>query len=237
MQLRQNYIDFHLGRGQQVDFNRLKALGVELEGKIALAKYGGPFRGVKVQNAQEYGMIAAVIFTDPSDDKNVTEAKGVAAYPDGPARNPTSIQRGSVEFISIYPGDPTTKGYPSKVDSPRLEMSNVPGIPSLPISWIEAQPLLQALNGHGTAGSVVNQTGWVGAIPNVTYNTGPAPGATLSLNNVMEDRTTTIWDVIGIINGTNEDEVVIVGNHRDAWMVGGAGERENIGTVNHMIDK
>ncbi|KAF2195881.1 N-acetylated-alpha-linked acidic dipeptidase-like protein 2 [Zopfia rhizophila CBS 207.26] len=215
----------YVGRGQQVDFNRLQALGVELEGKIALAKYGGPFRGLKVKNAQEHGMIGAVIFTDPGDDGNVTEAKGVAAYPNGPARNPTSIQRGSVQFLSIYPGDPTTPGYPSKKDSPRAEKSNiVPSIPSLPISWIEAQPLLQALDSYGTVGQAVNRTGWVGAIPNVTYSTGPAPGTTLSLSNILEDKITWIWDVIGIINGTNEDEVVIVGNHRDAWMVGGAAD-------------
>ncbi|KAF2190675.1 N-acetylated-alpha-linked acidic dipeptidase-like protein 2 [Zopfia rhizophila CBS 207.26] len=215
----------YVGRGQQVDFKRLQALGVELEGKIALAKYGGPFRGLKVKNAQEHGMIGAIIFTDPIDDGNVTEAKGVAAYPNGPARNPTSVQRGSVQFLSIYPGDPTTPGYVSKEDSPRADTSlSVPSIPSLPISWLEAQPLLRALDGYGTVGRTVNRTGWVGAIPDVTYSTGPAPGATLSLSNVMEDKTTWIWDAIGIINGTNQDEVVIVGNHRDAWVVGGAAD-------------
>lgn len=216
--------DIRPGRGQQVDFKRLEALGVSLKGRIALAKYGGPFRGLKVKNAQEHGMIGAVIFTDPSDDGNMTEAKGVIAYPNGPARNPTSIQRGSVQFLSIYPGDPTTPGYPSKEGSPRAVKLTVPSIPSLPMSWIEAQPLLQALNGFGTAGKLVNRTGWVGAISDVSYSTGPHPGATISMENVMEDKTTWIWNSIGIINGTNEDEVVIIGNHRDAWIVGGAGE-------------
>lgn len=65
----------YVGRGQQVDFDRLEALGVELEGKIALTKYGGPFRGLKVKNAQDHGMIGAVIFTDPGDDGNMTEGK------------------------------------------------------------------------------------------------------------------------------------------------------------------
>ena len=206
-----------------VDFDRLAALGVDLKGKIALAKYGGPFRGLKVKNAQEHGMIGAVIFTDPSDDGNVTEAKGVTAYPNGPARNPSTVQRGSVQFLSIYPGDPTTPGYPSKKDSPRADKSNtVPRIPSLPISWVDAQPILQALNGHGPSGREVNRTGWVGAIGGVDYHTGPAPGATLDLSNIMEDAYTPIWNSIGIINGTNQDEVIIVGNHRDAWIVGGA---------------
>ena len=93
----------YVGRGQQVDFDRLEALGVQLKGKIALAKYGGPFRGLKVKNAQEHGMIGAVIFTDPVDDGNMTEVKGVAPYPAGGARNPTTIQRGSVQFLSTYP--------------------------------------------------------------------------------------------------------------------------------------
>ena len=208
-----------------MDFNRLEALGVELEGKIALAKYGGPFRGLKVKNAQEHGMIGAVIFSDPSDDGNMTEAKGVVAYPNGPARNPTTVQRGSVQFLSIYPGDPTTPGYTSKEDSPRADKSgSVPHIPSLPISWLDAQPILQALNGFGTTGVDVNRTGWVGAIPGVNYSTGVGSGAILSLNNIMEDDITPIWDVIGIINGTNQDEVVLVGNHRDAWIIGGAAD-------------
>ena len=243
----------YVGRGQQVDFNRLKALGVPLEGKIALAKYGGPFRGLKVKNAQENGMIGCIIFTDPGDDGNVTEAKGYAgktehllppglivlfilssfllhlAYPDGPARNPSSVQRGSVQFLSIYPGDPTTPGYPSKPGSPRADKGvTTPHIPSLPISWLEAVPLLAALDGQGTAGKGVNRTGWVGAL-NVSYSTGPSPpGTTISMSNVMNDTTTSIWDAIGVINGTNQDEVIIVGNHRDAWIIGGAADPNSV---------
>ncbi|KAF2498023.1 N-acetylated-alpha-linked acidic dipeptidase-like protein 2 [Lophium mytilinum] len=215
----------YVGRGQEVDFVRLKELGVELEGKIALTKYGGPFRGLKVKNAQNHGMIGAIIFTDPGSDGNITEANGYKAYPDGPARNPTSVQRGTVEFLSTYAGDPTTPGYPSKFGSPRSDRFVVtPRIPSIPISWLDAQPLLQALDGHGFTGEEVNRTGWLGGIGNVTYSTGPAPGTTLFLENEMEEKYTYIWNAIGIINGTNEDEVVIVGNHRDAWIVGGAGD-------------
>jgi N-acetylated-alpha-linked acidic dipeptidase len=170
-------------------------------------------------------MVGCVIFSDPSDDGNITTFKGVAAYPDGPARNPTTVQRGSVQFLSIYPGDPTTPGYTSKEDSPRADkMDSVPQIPSLPISWADAQPILQALNGFGTAGVEVNRSGWVGAIPGVNYSTGQGSNAVLSLSNVMEDHITWIWDAVGIINGTNQDEVIIVGNHRDAWIVGGAAD-------------
>ncbi|OQV03349.1 Transferrin receptor-like dimerization domain-containing protein [Cladophialophora immunda] len=214
----------YVGRGQRVDFERLKALGVQLEGKIALARYGGPFRGLKVKNAQDYGMIGCIIFTDTADDGNITEANGYAAYPDGPARNPTSVQRGSVEFLSTYPGDPETPGYPSKLDSPRSDRSAVtPQIPSLPISWKDAQPLIQALDGYGPDGKTINRTNWIGKL-NATYSSGPAPGTTISMSNVMRDEITWIWDSIGIINGTNEDEVIILGNHRDAWIVGGASD-------------
>ncbi|PNS19551.1 hypothetical protein CAC42_7395 [Sphaceloma murrayae] len=214
----------YVGRGQQVDFQRLVTLGVPLEGKIALAKYGGPFRGLKVKNAQQYGMIGAVIFTDPGDDGNITEAKGVAAYPLGKARNPTQVQRGSVQFLSTYPGDPTTPGYPSKRNSPRTGITNVtPQIPSLPLSWGQAQPIVQALDGFGTPGRQVNRTNWVGAF-NATYSTGPAPGVTLTINNEMQENITAIWNTIGIINGTSQDEVIVIGNHRDAWIVGGAAD-------------
>lgn len=220
----------YVGRGQVVDFEALLALGVPLKGNIALAKYGGPFRGLKVKNAALYGMIGCVLFTDPGDDGNVTVENGYAPYPEGPARNPTSVQRGSVQFLSTYPGDPTTPGYPSKRDSPRADKSSVvPSIPSLPISYAEAIPLLRALDGFGTPGSQVNRTKWVGKL-NVTYSTGPAPGAVLSMSNIMRDDFTPIWDAIGIINGTNQDEVLVIGNHRDAWIVGGAAD-PNSGTA------
>ncbi|KAF2148218.1 N-acetylated-alpha-linked acidic dipeptidase [Myriangium duriaei CBS 260.36] len=220
----------YVGRGQQVDFKRLIALGVPLEGKIALARYGGPFRGLKVKNAQEHGMIGCVIFTDSGDDGNNTVAKGVTAYPDGPARNPSSVQRGSVQFLSTYPGDPTTPGYPSRADSPRADKGPVvPRIPSLPISYADAQPILAALDGSGTPGKQVNRTAWVGAL-NATYATGPAPGVQISMTNQMRDSYTDIWDAIGVINGTNPDETIIIGNHRDAWIVGGAAD-PNSGTA------
>lgn len=190
----------------------------------------GPFRGLKVKNAQAYGMIGCVIFTDTGDDGNITEANGYAAYPYGKARNPTTVQRGSVQFLSTYPGDPTTPGYPSKPDSPRTGIDKVtPQIPSLPLSWVEAQPLIQALDGHGPTGTEINRTNWIGAF-NASYSSGPAPGVTLSMSNVMEPNTTTIWDSIGIINGTSQDEVIVIGNHRDAWIIGGAAD-PNSGTA------
>jgi N-acetylated-alpha-linked acidic dipeptidase len=140
---------------------------------------------------------------------------------DGPARHPSSVQRGSVVYLDQYPGDPTTPGYPSKPGVERLsDPPNLPKIPSLPISYRDVLPLLQALDGHG---GPIDRGGWVGGL-NATYSTGPAPGTTVRLTNYMVDRVTPIWNVIGIINGTNPEETIIIGNHRDAWIVGGAAD-------------
>lgn len=87
--------------GTYQDFEDLKAAKVDLKGKIALAKYGGVFRGLKVKRAQEFGMIGVVIYSDPGDDGEVTEKNGYKTYPDGPAREPSSVQRGSVQFLSM----------------------------------------------------------------------------------------------------------------------------------------
>lgn len=134
------------------------------------------------------------------------------------------IQRGSVRFSSLYSGDPTTVGYASTKDAPRNDITPYnPSIPSVPISIRDAIPLLQALDGHGVSGKAANRTNWVGKL-NATYSTGPSPGATLDMDHLMNGTTAPAWDVIGVINGTHEDEVVIIGNHRDAWVIGGAAD-------------
>lgn len=103
----------------------------------------------------------------------------------------------------------------------------MPRIPSLPISYRDALPLLQALNGHGPNASSFNKY-WQGgglAHKNVSYNIGPTPNhIQLNLVNNQEYTTTPLWNVIGIINGTLADEVIVLGNHRDAWIAGGAGD-------------
>lgn len=143
---------------------------------------------------------------------------------DGPARQPSSVQRGSVAYINQYPGDPTTPGYASKSGVERVNNPpNLPKIPSLPISHRDALPLLKALNDHGLSGRGLERGGWVGGL-NASYDTGPSPGVTLSLTNFMEEKTTPIWNVIGVINGTNSNETIIIGNHRDAWIIGGAAD-------------
>ncbi|KAK6949136.1 hypothetical protein Daesc_009210 [Daldinia eschscholtzii] len=219
----------YVNYGTYWDFEDLVKANVSLEGKIAVARYGGIFRGLKVKRAQELGMIGVVIFTDPGDDGETTEANGYDTYPNGPARNPSSVQRGSVQFLSVAPGDPTTPGYPSKPGVPRAPVDKaIPSIPSLPISYLEALPILKALNGIGPRAQDFGQywtrnTGL--AYKGVEYNIGPSPDdVVLNLYNEQDYAITPIWNVIGIINGTIPDEVIVVGNHRDAWIAGGAGD-------------
>ncbi|PSK60562.1 hypothetical protein B9Z65_712 [Elsinoe australis] len=210
------------------DYEDLVNAGIDLKGKIALVKYGGVFRGLKVKRAEELGMIGCIIYTDPGDDGEVTEENGFKAYPDGPARNPSSVQRGSVQYLSFAPGDPTTIGYPSKPGVPRNSANfSTPSIPSLPISYAEAIPLLRALNGHGPNATSFGKYWEGGGLTSkgVSYNIGPSPPALeINLYNKQDYTITPLWNTIGVINGTLSDEVVILGNHRDAWIAGGAGD-------------
>lgn len=219
----------YVNYGTYLDYEDLLNANVSLEGKIAVARYGGIFRGLKVKRAQELGMIGCVLFTDPGDDGEMTEANGYDTYPNGPARHPSSVQRGSVQFLSVAPGDPTTPGYPSKPGVPRAPVDGaIPSIPSLPISFVEALPILKALNGVGPSakdfGKYWTRNTGLG-YKGVEYNIGPsADNVVLNLVNEQEYVTTDQWDVIGIINGTIPDEVIVIGNHRDAWIAGGAGD-------------
>lgn len=96
----------YVNYGTYQDFEDLIKANISLKGKIAIAKYGGIFRGLKVKRAQELGMVGTVIYSDPGDDGTNTDENGVGPYPNGPARNPSSVQRGSTQFLSIAPGDP-----------------------------------------------------------------------------------------------------------------------------------
>ncbi|KAM0212602.1 hypothetical protein ACHAQI_004557 [Fusarium lateritium] len=222
----------YVGRGSREDYKKLKDLGVELEGKIALAQYGGANRGVKIKNAEAHGMIGTILYTDPLEDGEITEANGYLPYPDGPARHPSSIQRGSTRWGSLSFGDPSTIGYPSTKDAPRGDISPYgPKIPSIPISPRDGLQLLHALDGHGLSAEAVNRTNYQGAFSNVTYHSGPAPGATLNLVNIMDARLEPAYDVLASINGTNPDEYVIIGNHRDGWTGGGAADAVSGGSL------
>lgn len=104
----------YVNYGTYKDFEDLVDAGIKLEGKIAIARYGGIFRGLKIKRAQELGMIGCLIYSDPGDDGERTEENGYKPYPEGPARNPSSVQRGSAEFLSIRPGDPYVSKFLSR---------------------------------------------------------------------------------------------------------------------------
>ncbi|KFY47695.1 hypothetical protein V495_01868 [Pseudogymnoascus sp. VKM F-4514 (FW-929)] len=218
----------YVNYGTYQDFEDLIKANVSLEGNIAIARYGHVFRGLKIKRAQELGMVGAVLYTEPGDDGGPLHDMA-ENYPDGPGRNPSSVQRGSAQFLSMGPGDPTTPGYPSKPGVPRLPTdANIPQIPSIPISYVDALPILKALNGYGPSAKDLNEH-WEANLGlgarGVHYNAGPSPeGLVLKLVNEQDYKITPIWNVIGIINGTLSDEVIVVGNHRDAWIVGGAGD-------------
>lgn len=207
--------------GRLEDFNALAAEHIDLHGKIVLARYGTNFRGVKVFLAEQRGAIAVLLYSDPQDDGYY---KG-DAYPNGPWRPETGVQRGSVQYLFRYAGDPETPGVastPELPDSSRITDfvgidGNQPHIISIPISYHDAAPILQALKGP-----VVPQ-GWQGALP-FSYHIGQTSGAgavRVHLVSKQDYQRRIIWDVIGKIKGTEyPDELVLAGNHRDAWVYG-----------------
>jgi N-acetylated-alpha-linked acidic dipeptidase len=197
------------------DFSRLRQMGIDVRGRIVIARFGQNFRGVKALTAQEAGAAALIVYSDPIDDGYFRGD----VYPKGPYRPATGVQRGSVQFTFEYPGDPTTPGIASAPDLPlsqRLAPSkagNLPKIPVTPLSYADASPLLEKLSGPETPRE------WQGALP-FTYHLGPGP-VRVHMKLVQEYRYTTIWNVIGTIRGTTQpDSLVIAGNHRDAWVYG-----------------
>lgn len=206
------------------DFRHLKELGVNVTGKIAVIRYGKIFRGLKVKFAQENGAVGVLLYLDPGDDFGITPANGFEQYPHGPARQESSVQRGSVQFlggIGAAPGDPTTPGWASRGNVSRIDPHvNIGRIPVLPISYREVTPILKRINGWGVA----SPDEWKGGLEGFDYNIGPSPKAQLNLFSNQTFNITPLWNVYGEIEGKNKNEVIIIGNHRDAWIKGGAGD-------------
>ncbi|MEZ5319515.1 MAG: M28 family peptidase [Vicinamibacterales bacterium] len=201
----------YVNYGSPGDFDRLGELGVSVEGKIALVRYGGAFRGLKVKEAQEHGAVGVLIYSDPADDGYMRGD----VYPDGPMRPESAIQRGSVQFLSIQPGDPSTPGGVPSTDGAtrvaRADMTTVPKIPSLPIAYREAEKILRRLGGQRVPDA------WQGGLP-FAYHVGPG-GAAVDMSVLMDEGLKPIYDIIATIPGET-DELVVVGNHRDAWTPG-----------------
>jgi N-acetylated-alpha-linked acidic dipeptidase len=202
------------------DYAQLDSMGVSVKGKIAVARYGRSFRGIKAREAEKHGALGLIIYSDPADDGYVRGD----VYPVGPMRPAHGIQRGSVMNPN---GDPSTPGYPSTTNAKRIPVAqmDVPRIPVLPVSYGNAAELLRGLDGKS-----IPQP-WQGGLP-FRYHVGPGPVqariavATDAATNPYKQ----IWNTFGTIRGSEfPDEIVIIGGHRDAW---GPGAADNVsGTV------
>jgi len=201
--------------GLPEDYETLAKLGIDVKGKIVIAKYGRSWRGIKPKVAYEHGAIGCIIYSDPGDD-------GYSAgdvYPKGAYKNEFGVQRGSVMDMVIYPGDPLTPGVGATKNAKRLDRKDavtILKIPVLPISYHDAQPLLAAMDGR------VAPRDWQGGLP-ITYHVGPGK-ATVHLKLEFNWDMVPAYDVIAKIKGSKwPDEWVMRGNHHDAW-VNGAGD-------------
>lgn len=201
--------------GMPEDYETLAKLGIDVKGKIAIAKYGRCWRGIKPKVAYEHGAIGCIIYSDPKDD-------GYTAgdvYPKGAYKNEYGVQRGSVMDMVVYPGDPLTPGVGATKDTKRLDRkdaSTILKIPVLPISYHDAQPLLAAMDGPVAPGD------WQGSLP-ITYHLGGSQ-ATVHMQLAFNWDMVQAYDVVAKIKGSKwPDEWVMRGNHHDAW-VNGAGD-------------
>jgi N-acetylated-alpha-linked acidic dipeptidase len=202
------YVNYGLPR----DYEELDRLGISVKGAIVIARYGNSWRGIKPKVAAEHGAIGCIIYSDPHDDGYFQDD----VFPQGPMRNENGVQRGSVMDMPTYPGDPTTPGVGARGDVKRLALKDIATltkIPTLPISYGDAQPLLAALKGP------VAPEKFRGALP-LTYHVGPGP-AKVHLKVAFNWDIKPVYDVVFRIQGTESPEQWIVrGNHHDGWVNG-----------------
>ena len=201
--------------GTPEDFQKLAQMKIDVRGKIVLVRYGQNFRGVKVFVAQEHGAAGVIIFSDPADDGWRRGDK----YPQGPWRPDTGAQRGSIGYMFQFAGDPTSPGVAAVPDladdkrTPPEKSAQMPKIPTTPLSYADAWPILEHLGGPESPRD------WQGSLP-FTYHVGPGP-AKIKMHLKQDYQYRTIWDVIGRVRGSQlPDEWVVAGNHRDAWVYG-----------------
>src|SRR5438270_6647836 len=186
--------------GSPEDFKRLDDLKVDVRGKIVLVRYGQNFRGVKTYVAQEHGAAGVIIYSDPADDGWKKGDK----YPKGPWRPDTGVQRGSIGYMFEFPGDPTTPGIasvpwlPESKRVPPDESAQLPKVPTTPLSYRDAWPILENLGGPESPRE------WQGALP-FTYHVGPGP-VRVKMHLKQDYQYRTIWDVIGRIRGSESPD-------------------------------
>ena len=202
----------YVNYGVPADYDYLAKQGISVKGKIVIARYGSSWRGVKPKVAFEHGAVGCIIYSDPREDGYYPGD----VYPKGAYRPAGSVQRGSVLDIAQFPGDPLSPGFASIPGAKRLPLdgaATLMRIPVLPISYADAQPLLESLGGP------VAPAEWRGALP-LTYHIGPGE-TKVHLKVEMDNSTHPLYDVVARIPGSEfPDQWIIYGNHHDAWVHG-----------------
>lgn len=202
----------YVNYGIPADYDELERRGIDVRGKIVLARYGGSWRGIKPKVAADKGAIACLIYSDPRDDGYFQGD----VYPEGAYRGEHGVQRGSVVDMPQYPGDPLTPEVGATRDAPRMSREESPTlmkIPVLPISYADARPILEALEGP------VAPEAWRGALP-LTYHLGPGP-ARVHVKLAFNWDLTPAYNVVAVMPGSDfPDEWVVRGNHMDGWNFG-----------------
>jgi N-acetylated-alpha-linked acidic dipeptidase len=200
--------------GNPEDYELLRKNGIGVKGKIVLVRYSNPYsyRGFKALTAEREGAAALLIYSDPAED-GLTRGK---VFPDGPWGPESHIQRGAITYDYIVPGDPTTPGWASVPGARHIapeEARSLPKIPALPLSWHDAKPLLENMNGPEAPKD------WQGAMPIKYRFTGVVKAhVKVDMDTSMQPYTV----VEARIRGSElPDEWVLLGNHRDAWAFGG----------------
>ena len=205
----------YVNYGLPADYAALARRGISVKGKIALARYGGGWRGLKPKLAQERGAIGALIYSDPANDGYAT----ADTYPNGGGRPDTGVQRGSVADMTTYPGDPGTPGYGSVKGAKRIDRKDavtIMKIPTLPISYGDAMKIFAQLKGP------IVPDNFKGALP-ITYRTGGDGSVKLHLQVESDWSLKPVYNVIAMLKGKDRpDEWVVRGNHHDGWVFGAA---------------
>ena len=203
----------YVNYGMPDDYRAIERMGVDVKGKIVIARYGKGWRGLKPKLAQDHGAVGCIIYSDPRDDGYAVDD----VYPRGAARPAQAFQRGSVADMPLYPGDPLTPGIGATEGAKRLTRAAAPTIlklPVLPISYGDAERFLSALEGR------VVPADWRGGLA-ITYHVGGTDAAKAHLVVKSEWSLKTLYNVVAMMKGAAlPDQWVLRGNHHDGWVFG-----------------
>ena len=203
------YVNYGVPR----DYEELEKRGIDVKGKIVIARYGGSWRGIKPKVAAEHGAVGCLIYSDPRDDGYFQGD----VYPKGAFRNENGAQRGSVADMPVFPGDVLTPGVAATKNAKRLDRKDAPTItkiPVMPISYADALPLLRSLDG------AVVPADWRGALP-ITYHFGGGSNTKVRFKLEFNWDIKPAYNVVAKMKGSDlPDEWIIRGNHHDAWVNG-----------------